>query len=139
MEEASLQPGSCLLRFPLDGVRTRGTPNSSPKREYSVWSSKFFNSDLVFPHPSSPKSHTPYQLFHILFIQSPTTLPPLSLSPSPAFPLSRPALFPVQPCPPVAFLPRLPTGGLPPSRPPLVIEGAGALPPQGGGLPPPAE
>jgi hypothetical protein len=40
---------------------TRHTPNASPKREYSAKSARFSSSVPVFPHPSSPMSHTPYQ------------------------------------------------------------------------------
>jgi hypothetical protein len=40
---------------------TRHTPNASPKREYSAQSARFSSSVPVFPHPSFPMSHTPYQ------------------------------------------------------------------------------
>jgi hypothetical protein len=54
-------PRSGWEDFFLETGSTRHTPNASPKREYSAQSARFSSSVPVFPHPSSPVSHTPYQ------------------------------------------------------------------------------
>jgi hypothetical protein len=64
-------------------IRTHHTPNPSPKRNILISSSSFYSTVPNFPHPSSPKSGTPYQLptagpiCHSLFISLPS--PPLQL------------------------------------------------------------
>jgi hypothetical protein len=45
-----------------EAIRTRRTPSSSLKRNILTSSSNFYSSVPNFPHPSSPKSRTPYQL-----------------------------------------------------------------------------
>jgi hypothetical protein len=67
---------------------TRHTPFAYPKREYSVQSSSFSSTTSIFPHLSSPISHTPNQLppvgpMFFLFLPLPVSPPSHSLSFSP--------------------------------------------------------
>jgi hypothetical protein len=91
-----------------------------PKREYSAWSSRFCSTTRVFPHPSSPISHTPIKLpiaaptRHTPFL--PSSFPP---TPTPSSSTSSSLLcyFPVAPNPlhPFAGAPPPPSADVPPS------------------------
>jgi hypothetical protein len=111
---------SCLLP-----VRTRGTPNSTPKKNISAWSSTFSSSVSISPHPVTSISQTPYQLplagltRHTLsFCFLPTYATPAWLPGSPSFSPSAPNFLthsaaPAPPPPPRLSLLR------PPLPPPL--------------------
>jgi hypothetical protein len=98
---------------------TRRTPNSSPKREYTVQSARFFSTAPFSLHPSSPKSRTPYQptsadpTRQTPFLPPPTLpIPSLSILTPPPTRRPTPPLLPWRrqlPVPPPASLPS-PTG-----------------------------
>jgi hypothetical protein len=94
-----------LLATRCKAICTRHTPNSFPKRNIPAWSSRFYSPVLIFPHLSSSKSRTPYQLppvgpmchpHPVIYpIGAPSTST-LSLSSPP--PTPAPPLLPVAPC-----------------------------------------
>jgi hypothetical protein len=79
---------------------TRRTLCAYPKTAYSAWSPRFSSTAPVFPHPSSPISHTPYQQTAVGPTRQPPHFlihlpPPLSTFVSPrclALSASRPSL-----------------------------------------------
>jgi hypothetical protein len=112
---------------------TRPTPFAYPKREYSAWSSRFCRTARVFPHSSSPVSHTPIKLppagptrhtpfLPLLLPTYPRRHPPPHLPPSSA-------TFQLRPTPSLPSPARRP---LPPPAclPPLLL----LLPPSGTGV-----
>jgi hypothetical protein len=52
----------CVRIELLEAIRTRRTPFSYSKGEYSAWSSRFASTVPIFPQSSSLVSHIPYQL-----------------------------------------------------------------------------
>jgi hypothetical protein len=75
----------------LKPIHTRQPPNSTSKRNIPTWSSRISSPVLIFSHPSTSISYTPYQLprsgTHASY-----SSPFLSSPPTPTLPCSPPTL-----------------------------------------------